>query len=259
MQKTDETKVGIITGSSRGLGAAIAIDLARTGARLALIARDADALADVAEQARAAGASDVLIMAENLRDPLAPARVVEKVMAAWGRIDWLVNNAGDTKRGDFMDLTDEDHLLGFELKYHATVRFCRAALPHMSAKSGAIVNISGIGALTPEPDFTIGGPVNSALINFSKALSKRGEAPRVNVVCPGHIKTDRLTRRITAHAQANGITPEEAALRMQAASGIQRYGEPDDIASMVTYLCSDNASYIRGTVITVDGGATPGI
>lgn len=255
---SEARKVGLVTGASRGLGAAMAIDLARTGACVALVARDAAALDAVATEARAAGAADVLTLAEDLRDPQAPTRAVAAVIERWGQLDCLVNNAGDTKRGDFMDLLDEDHLSGFELKYHATVRFCRAALPHMT-EDGSIVNISGIGALTPEPDFTIGGPVNSALINFSKALSKRTGAPRVNVVCPGHIKTDRLARRIAVHAETNGLTQEEAALRMQKASGIRRYGEPGDIAAMVTFLCSDGAAYVRGAVMTVDGGATPGI
>ena len=256
---SEETAVGVVTGASRGLGASMAIDLARTGARLALISRDAEALETVANQARAAGATDVMVLPENLCDPRAPERVVGAVMERWGRLDWLVNNAGDTKRGNFMDLLDEDHLSGFELKYHATVRFCRAALPHMAPETGSIVNISGIGALTPEPDFTIGGPVNSAIINFSKALSKRADAPRVNVVCPGHIKTDRLARRISAFAEAQGLSQEEAALRMQKTSGIERYGNPEDVASIVTFLCSDRAAYVRGAVLTVDGGATPGI
>ena len=255
---SDTSKVAVVTGASRGLGAAMAVDLARTGARVTLVARDAAALDSVAAEDRAAGAPDVLTLALDLRDPDAPARAVDAVMARWGRIDWLVNNAGDTKRGDFMDLLDEDHLSGFALKYHATVRFCRAALPHM-ASDGAIVNISGIGAMTPEPDFTIGGPVNSALINFSKALSKRADAPRVNVVCPGHIKTDRLSRRIAVYAQTHGLSEDEAAQQMRKASGIRRHGDPADIAAMVTFLCSDRAGYVRGAVMTVDGGATPGI
>lgn len=251
--------IAIITGASRGLGRAIALDLAAAGYGVALTARDAAALEAVAQDCTKAGAPVALTYPADLSQPGEPARVVDEVMKQTGRIDALVNNAGDTQRGDFLTLTDEQHLSGFALKYHATVRFCRAAWPHLEASKGAVVNISGIGALTPEPEFTIGGPVNSAMINFSKAASKRPGAPRVNVVCPGHIETDRLSRRIDVYAEKHGLSREAAAEEMRAELGIAQFGQPGDISAMVRYLCSDQARYITGAVFTVDGGATPGI
>lgn len=254
-------RTAIVTGASRGLGRAFAIGLARDGFALALSARDAAALEETAEAARAAGAPQVAVIAADLAQPGAAGEVVAQTLAATGRIDALINNAGATKRGDFLTLTDEDFLEGFALKFHATVRFCRAAWPALEASQGAIVNISGVGAHTPEPDFTIGGSVNSALINFTKALSKRaqGTGIRINTLCPGHIVTDRLARRIETLAAGRGIAIDAAREEMRKSHGIAAWGQPEQVADVVRFLCSPAAAYIHGTVIDVDGGATPGI
>ena len=129
------------------------------------------------------------------------------------------------------------------------------------AAGGTVVNIAGIAAQTPDAEFTIGGPVNSALVNFSKALAKRALADgvRVNVLCPGHIVTDRLQTRIDAHPRKNGLSADDARDSLRVHYGIQRFGETDDIAAMVAFLCSERASYVHGSTIVVDGGATPGI
>lgn len=253
-------RTAIITGASRGLGRAIAVELAREGCAVVLAARDGEALERVAGEARAAGAPDALIVAGDLSRPDQPACVVEATVERFGEIDILVNNAGATKRGDFLELPDEDHLAGFALKYHATVRFCRAAWPFLEKSQGVIVNIAGVAAQTPEPEFTIGGPVNSALLNFTKALSTRATgAMRINALCPGHIVTDRLHARIEAHAKTHGVGPEEAREEMRKALGIRRFGEPADIAATVAFMCSERAGYLHGTTVIVDGGATPGI
>ncbi len=253
-------RTAIVTGASRGLGRAIAVVLAGEGCAVVLAARDGEALERVAGEARAAGAPDALIVAGDLSQPHQPAHVVEAAVQRFGGLDILVNNAGATKRGDFLDLPDEDHLAGFTLKYHATVRFCRAAWPYLEQSQGVVVNIAGVAAQTPEPKFTIGGPVNAALLNFTKALSKRATgAMRVNALCPGHIVTDRLHARIETYASTHGIGRDEAREEMRKALGIRRFGDPADIAATVAFMCSERAAYLHGTTVTVDGGATPGI
>ncbi|WP_421851015.1 SDR family oxidoreductase [Oricola sp.] len=254
-------RTAIVTGASRGLGKAFAIGLAKDGFAVVLCGRDGGLLDDTAAAAHAAGAPKTVCIAADLAEPGAVETTVAQAIQATGQIDALINNAGATRRGDFLTLTDEDFLDGFALKFHATVRFCRAAWPALEASKGVIVNISGVGAHTPEPDFTIGGSVNSALINFSKAIAKRaqGTGMRINTVCPGHIVTDRLLRRIEALASERGISFEAAREEIRIAHGIATFGEPEQVADTVRFLCSPAAAYIHGTVLTVDGGATPGI
>lgn len=254
-------KVAIVTGASRGLGSAIAMELARLGADVTIAGRTRSDLEAVAASIVAAGGRKPLVAAVDLRGPDAPADVVAQTIAQFGRLDILVNNAGATKRGGFLELSDEDMLDGFALKFHAAVRFCKAAWPQLRANKGSIVNIAGIGAHTPTAEFTIGGPVNSALIHFTKAIADQGlvDGVRANLVNPGHIATDRLTLRIQKHADEHGMSYEEAAAHKLQEMGLTRFGDPADIAQMVAYLCSPLAAYIHGSTIDVDGGATKGI
>src|SRR4051794_16956310 len=120
-------KVAVVTGASRGIGRAIAHTLASEGLRLALVARSRDLL----DQVAAACATECLVHAADLRDPSAPAAVVAAAVERFGRIDVLVNNAGATKRGDFLTLTDADWHDGFALKFFGAMRLCRAGWPHL--------------------------------------------------------------------------------------------------------------------------------
>jgi 3-oxoacyl-[acyl-carrier protein] reductase len=254
-------KVAIVTGSSRGIGSAIARELAARGALLTLTGRDEIALRAIGADITAAGAPEPLLVVGDLREAEMARRLVAETVAARGRLDILVNNAGATKRGDFLSLTDEDFFDGFALKFHATVRTTRHAWPALVSSAGTIVNIVGIGARTPARDFTIGGPVNSAILNFSKAMADRGlgDGVRVVAVNPGHIVTDRLHRRIAAAASAAGISTAEAEKRARDEIGIRRFGRPEEIAAFVAFLCSPAAAYIHGAVLDIDGGATKGL
>src|SRR4249919_3097640 len=129
-------------------------------------------------------------------------------MQAFGRLDVVVNNAGATPRGDFLAFDDAAWANGFALKFFGAVRLCRAAWPHLVAQHGCIVNIAGIGGRTGNADFTIGGSVNAALLNLTKALADRGvrDGVRVNAVNPSSIATERTRRRIQTIADAQSIT-----------------------------------------------------
>jgi NAD(P)-dependent dehydrogenase (short-subunit alcohol dehydrogenase family) len=247
-------KVAIVTGSSRGIGRAIAQTLAGEGMKLVLAARTRNQLEDLADSL----STDCLVQAVDLREPGTPAVVVATTVAHFGQLDLLVNNAGATRRGDFLILTDAEWADGFSLKFFAAMRLCRAAWPHLQAARGAIVNISGIGGRTGTAEFTIGGAVNAAVLNLTKALADRGirDGVRVNAINPGSIATERLQARLREFASERQMAPENAEREMARAFGIARFGDPAEIGRVVAFLASSQAGYCHGSIIDVDGGQT---
>jgi 3-oxoacyl-[acyl-carrier protein] reductase len=247
-------RVAIVTGASKGIGRAIAQTLAREQMRLVLAARSEDLLNDVTKECGV----ECLVQPIDLRHPDAPKRLIDATVDRFGGIDLLVNNAGATKRGDFLQLTDEEWADGYALKFFGAMRCCRAAWPHLVESSGSIVNIVGIGGRTPGAEFTIGGSVNAALLNFTKSLADRGttDGVRVNAINPGSITTDRLQIRIRKFASEHKLDEQTAATEMARHMGIARFGTPDEIANVVAFLASPRASYIHSAIIDVDGGQT---
>ena len=251
-------KVAIITGASRGIGEGTAHVLAAEGCDVFLVARSSADLERVAADVRAKSGRRAATHVADLMHPNAPAAAVAAAMAAFGRIDFLINNAGATKRGNFFELTDEDWASGYGLKFFGAMRMTRSAWPHIRASKGAIVNIIGIGSRTAAAEFTIGGSVNSALVNFTKATGDigRSDGVRVNAINPGHIQTSRLEKRVeAAMAKTNGRR-EDAIRGMIAELGINRFGQPEEIGRLVAFLCSPKADFIQSTVIDMDGGET---
>jgi NAD(P)-dependent dehydrogenase (short-subunit alcohol dehydrogenase family) len=250
-------KVALITGASRGIGAAIAIELAREGMHVCLVARDQSKLQEVAASLTNSTGVQVQTLAADLRDPAEPARVVSDAVARFGQLDLLVNNAGATKRADFFTLTEEDWQDGFALKFHGYVRMTRAAWPHLRKNNGSVVNIVGIGSRAGSAEFTIGGSVNVALLNFTKAMADIGvnDGVRVNAINPGLIETDRFTRNVERVMRDRSISREDALTFLLSSHGTKRVGRPDEIGHFVAYLASPRADFLQGAIVDVDGGA----
>jgi 3-oxoacyl-[acyl-carrier protein] reductase len=257
MQLGLANKVAIVTGASKGIGAEVARELAREGCDLVLAARSADGLAVRSLEVRSLGRR-ALVHPCDLRDPAAPAALAKAALDAFGRIDIVVGNAGATKRGDFLALSDEDWADGFALKFFGHMRLLRAAWPALAANEGRVAIISGTGGRTPGPEFAIGGSVNAALLSLTKALADRGvkDRVRINVICPGNVRTDRLAGRVRAKAEALGVDEAKAIDAIVAEANIIRMGEPDDIAGLVAYVVSERARYLHGAMIDMDGGQT---
>jgi 3-oxoacyl-[acyl-carrier protein] reductase len=247
-------KIGIVTGASRGIGRAIAQTLADEGMRLTIVARSRGEL----EAFSASRGDTCLAYPVDLTAPDAPAAVVSATIERFGRLDVLVNNAGATKRGDFLTLPDADWADGFALKFFGAMRCSRAAWLHLQASRGAIVNIVGIGGRTGSAEFAIGGAVNAALLNLTKVLADRGvrDGVRVNAINPGGIATDRLTTRLRSFAAERGLEPSEAEAEMARASGVARFGQPEEIARLVAFLASPLSGFCQGSIVDADGGQT---
>ena len=250
-------KVALVTGASEGLGRAISLRLAAEGMAVAVAARNGDRLRTLAGEIAAKGGR-CLVHPADLRLAGAPAEFAAAAEERFGGIDLVVNNAGATLRGDFLQLTEEQWQDGFALKFFGTVRLCRAAWPSLAARGGVIVNIAGVGGRTGSADFTIGGAVNAAVLNLTKSLADRGvkDGVRVHALNPGFIRTGRLGRRVEQLAATQGISADEARKRLSGAAGIARLGEPEEIASVVAFLAGPQASYMQGAIVDVDGGMT---
>ena len=250
-------RVAIVTGASRGIGHAIAINLAQNGAKVVLAARDICKLEEVLATIRESG-DEGMAYPVDLREIDAPQRLVEAAVAQFGGIDIVVNNAGATRRGAFLALDEEDWQDSFALKFFGTVRLVRAAWPHLKSRSGSIVNIAGVGGRTPGAEFAIGGSVNAALLSFTKAIAELGveDGIQINALNPGFIRTGRLRTRLESSAAALGLTIAEVEQAMVKDSNISRLGEPADIAHLVTFVVSPEGRFLHGSLIDIDGGQT---
>ncbi len=190
-------KAAIVTGSSRGIGRAIALKLAGEGAHCILTGRDREALAGVAAEIESNG-GNAHWTALDLREASAAPQLIAFALEQAGRIDIVVNNAGATRRAEFLDLSEQDWADGFALKFFGAVRVIRQSWPHLKATGGAVLNIAGAGGRTPGPAFAVGGSVNAAMLALTKSLADTGiqDGIQVNAINPGSVRTGRLDKRL---------------------------------------------------------------
>jgi NAD(P)-dependent dehydrogenase (short-subunit alcohol dehydrogenase family) len=232
-----DTPVAIITASGRGIGAACARLLTARGYRVALMSRSTGA-EDLARELGGVGLCGSVTKPEDL------ARLVEAAVGSYGRIDAVVNNTGDPARGDLLDLTDEQWRDDLDLILLNVVRMARLVTPIMIGQGGgAFVNISAADAYEPDSQFPIGSTYRAALGAWTKLYADRYAYAgiRMNAVLPGIILPDG-----SAHA----------ADHIAAVTPMGRAGRYDEIAQVVAYLLSDQASYITGQNLRADGGLT---
>jgi len=248
-------RVAIVTGASQGIGQAVAVRLARDFGAVVLVARDRAKLELTAEKVRSVGA-EALVLDMDLAEQSSAKVVVAKTLAAYGRIDALLNIAGAVPQIDVLEMTDAQWDAGMALKLHATRRLTVEAWQALMATQGSVVMIAGTSATVPRAPQAAVGTINAAIVALAKAFSDRGivDGVRVNSVLPGAVMTERRRALLERGAALRGITVEEATERFPAEAGITRYGQPDDVAALMAFLVSPAAGWMTGSSLRMDGG-----
>lgn len=251
-------KVAIVAASSKGLGKASALGLAREGALVTVNGRDKTTLAAAADEIRAIG-GDVIEIVGDMGNPADVERLVAETMRQRGKLDLVVCNAGGPPAGTFTNFPDDQPWLdAVNLNLMSTIRLSRLALPHLLAQGGgSITNIVSTSVKQPINHLVLSNTARTAVIGMAKSLATE-YAPkniRVNNVCPGSTMTDRIRSLAVKRGQDQGCTPEEIIAEDDAKIPMGRHGTPEEFANVVVFIASPAASYVTGVTIQVDGGA----
>jgi NAD(P)-dependent dehydrogenase (short-subunit alcohol dehydrogenase family) len=254
------TPVAVVTGASQGIGSSTAVRLARDFGAVVVVARNRAKLEETAAAVREVGAKS-LIIDLDLSEWTAAKKVVEQTLAAFGRIDALLNIAGAVPQIDLFEMTEEQWDAGMALKLHGARRLTLEAWPALKAAKGSVVLISGNSAVFPKAPYAAVGTINAAIIALAKAFSDRGitDGVQVNSVLPGPVMTGRRRSYLEHWAPLHNMTIEEATERFPREAGITRYGDPQDIAELMAFLVSPKARWMTGATVRMDGGEVKSI
>jgi len=243
-------KHALVTGSSRGIGRAIALELARRGYALAVhYARGEAAAREVAAEAERLGAAKVAVLGADLSQKETAADLVARTHAELGGLDVLVNNAGITRDGLLIRMKDDDWDTVLETNLSAVFRLTREAVKRMmKARWGRIVNVASVVGLMGNPGQANYVAAKAGLIGLTKTIAKEygGRGITANAVAPGFIESD-MTARLPEKVQQDYLSAIPAG----------RFGKPEEVANLVAFLASDAAAYINGQTIAIDGGLYP--
>jgi len=256
-------KVALVTGGSKGIGAAAALSLSEARAKVAICSRNAEELKETAAAIEAKTGHRVLAITADVTSQGDIDRMVQEIISSLGGIDILVNNAGHIGEiGPFEDISTEIYSVLYELNVVSMVRLVKAVLPGMKAKKwGRIINLSSENGLQPDPDMTPYNLTKAAIINFSKGLSMSLGAHNilVNTVSPAFIYTPLVADMLKGIAAGDNSSPEEALQKFlhnkRPHIELKRAGRVEEVGAAIAFLASEQASFITGTNLRVDGGS----
>ena len=256
-----KNRVALVAASSQGLGLATAEAFAAEGCKVAMCARNQQALEAGAERIRKQHGAEVLAEAFDVTDAAAVGRFVARVAAQFGGVDICVTNAGGPPAKGFLAASLEDWQHAIDANFLSTVYFCREAIPHMRRKKwGRIITITSITTKQPVTDLVLSNAVRAGVVGLVKSLANEfgKDGILVNNVGPGFTATDRLKELAKARSTATGKPEQEILDAWAADAPLKRLGEPRELADAIVWLASDRASYITGQTVLVDGGMYKG-
>ncbi|GAB1472307.1 SDR family oxidoreductase [Chloroflexota bacterium] len=257
-----KNKIALVTGSSKGLGYATALQLAKEGCKVAINGRDEARIKNAAENIEKETGSQVIGLAGDASLPDVPAKLIQQTVDAFGGLDILITNTGGPQPGSIDSLDEDAWQKGIDLCFMAHVRLIKSALPYLRKSDAAsILTVTSLTVKQPLPNLLISNSVRTATVGLTKSLALElgKEGIRVNSILPGWTETERVTELMNARVIANNSTLEEEARRQAAEIPLGRMGQPAEFANAAVFLVSPAASYITGTMLNVDGGFIKGI
>lgn len=255
-------KIALVTGSTRGLGYATALQLAREGCKVAINGRDETTIQKAAGQIQKETGAQVIGLAGDASLPDVPAKLVQQTVEAFGGLDILITNTGGPKPGSIDSLDEAAWQSGIDLCLMAHVRLIKSALPHLrKSQAASILTVTSLTVKQPLPNLLISNSVRTATVGLTKSLAIElgTEGIRVNSILPGWTETERVTALMEDRANKNQSSAEEEAKRQAAEIPLGRMGQPAEFANAAVFLVSPAASYITGTMLNVDGSVIKGI
>jgi len=254
-------KCALITGSSRGLGYATALALAREGCRVAINSRNDLKVTEAAKVIAAETGAQVIGLAGDVSDPDVPERLVGETVRAFGGLDILITNAGGPPAGAFEMLNEATWQKAIDLSLMSHVRLIRAALPLLrQSKAASVLTVTSYSVKQPVPNLVLSNSIRAATVGLTKSLALElgMDGIRFNSILPAWTETERVHELMKSRAALHGTTPEEEILKQSKDSPLGRMGRPEEFANAAVFLVSPAASYITGVMLTVDGGMYKG-
>ena len=252
--------VAIVTASSKGLGRATALQLAREGVKVVICARGEEALYATRDEIAALGGEALAVVAD-VAAPETPQMLVDAALERFGRLDILVANAGGPPPGGFLAFEEKDWDAAIQLTLMSFVRLCYAAIPALKRSGqGSILACTSITVKQPIPNLVLSNSLRLAVTGLVKTLADElgPDGVRVNAICPGSTRTDRIEQLLADRAERAGATVEEQAAQMAAEIPLGRIGRPEEFGRVAAFLSSPAASFVNGVSLLVDGGAYRG-
>ena len=252
-------KIALVAASSKGLGLAVAQELAMEGAHLIMCARGVEVLEKAAAEVESCGSGEVLALPTDLLDSAEINSLVDAAVSRFGHVDVLVNNAGGPPYGTFEDHPPEAWQAAVRLNLESALNLTRRVLPEMKERGwGRIINITSVAVKEPVDGLILSNSVRAAVTGFARTLANEVASfgVTVNNVLPGFTRTDRLLQLAEAQSEQRGISTEDVENGWNSVIPARRLGKPREFAAVVAFLASERASYVTGVSIAVDGGRT---